>query len=70
MRGARQCFDQANGFISEIANDTGEGWGQLFGRVDTARCDKFTQLGQAVAFASLECLTVVLPLAIDCGLFC
>ena len=65
LRRARQGLYQADGLVTEIADQAGEGRGKAFGHVDPAGIGQGAQLRHGIALQRLERLPVVAPLAID-----
>jgi hypothetical protein len=62
--GRGQLFDQADGFIAEIADQAGQRGRQAFGHVDPAAFDQRAQFGQAVARQRAKGGAVGLPCAL------
>ncbi len=63
---ARQGFDQSDGFIAEIAHQTGERRRQAFGhRINPAGIRQRAQFGQRITIARPEGSGVYVPIAVD-----
>ena len=66
--GARQFFDQAHCFITEITDQTGERFGKLRWHVDMAGGREGAECRQTVIGNGMEVVAVGRPIPVDLGL--